>query len=294
MPLSRAKTYGSPRLVNLVRAAPGDIEFNFRAVSAILKRLKPKATIRTYFNALIDVDLADYIPLRLFWFGRWEPRVSRIVEDILAPGDTFLDVGANIGYYSTLASGLVGPSGRVVAIEASPPIFEALIANVKLNNLSNVALKNVAASDHHHTVTIYQGRRGNSGTSTIVEGSGRPAVAKIAAVPVDELLSPSEIATLKLIKIDIEGAELSVMQRILATIDSFPRDLQIIVEFTPIENDGGWHALLDNFLKQGFKAFAIENDYRWKSYCEINSSDSALTPITRLPTTTSDVLLRRP
>jgi hypothetical protein len=97
---------GSPGLAGMAAFLPGDPEFKFWFLSAILKRIKPTTTVLTYFGALMAVDLRDYIMLRLFWFGRWEPDVSDLIENFLKPGDVFVDVGANVGYYSLLASSI--------------------------------------------------------------------------------------------------------------------------------------------------------------------------------------------
>jgi precorrin-6B methylase 2 len=91
-------------------------------------------------------DAKDIIQQYIYYFGVWEPRITGWVSRHLAPGDTFIDVGANIGYYSLLASPLVGKTGTVVAIEASPRTFDDLLFNLELNNVSNVRPVNVAVS----------------------------------------------------------------------------------------------------------------------------------------------------
>lgn len=72
----------------------------------------------------------------------------------LKPGDVFVDVGANIGYFSLLASKLVGPGGRVVAIEASPEVFDLLRRNLELNKAHNVRAVNVAISDREGSLQL--------------------------------------------------------------------------------------------------------------------------------------------
>lgn len=74
---------------------------------------------RTRFGATFAVDTQDLIQRYLYLFGVWEPHMTRWLQRRLKPGDVFVDVGANIGYYSILASRLVGARGKVVAIEAS-------------------------------------------------------------------------------------------------------------------------------------------------------------------------------
>jgi protein-L-isoaspartate O-methyltransferase len=59
----------------------------------------------------------------IFHFGIWEPEISYLTIELLDEGDVYVDVGANIGYDTLLASSLVGSSGKVVSIEAAPAIF---------------------------------------------------------------------------------------------------------------------------------------------------------------------------
>ncbi|SCF63177.1 hypothetical protein GA0115259_100393 [Streptomyces sp. MnatMP-M17] len=72
--------------------------------------------VRSRFGARFAVDTQDLIQRYIYLFGVWEPHMTRWLRGRLEPGDTFVDVGANIGYYSVLASQLVGDGVKVVAI----------------------------------------------------------------------------------------------------------------------------------------------------------------------------------
>src|SRR5207249_2412898 len=102
-----------------------------------------------------------------YYFGMWEPHISRWIDERLSPGDTFIDVGANIGYYSLLAARRVGPTGSVVAIEPSPKTFRALEANLAQNRLKNVRTVNAAVSDRQATVPLYHGPDTHGGLTTM-------------------------------------------------------------------------------------------------------------------------------
>lgn len=91
------------------------------------------ATVTTIDGASMEIALPDLIQSRIYFFGVWEPAISAFVRSRLEPGDSFIDVGANIGYYTVLASRRVGPSGSVYAVEASPKICSRLRRNVALN-----------------------------------------------------------------------------------------------------------------------------------------------------------------
>jgi len=79
------------------------------------------------------LDKVDVVNLFLYYFGGWEPAITQVVRQALKPGDVFLDVGANVGYYTLLASRLVGDTGRVIAVDASPSVYEILSRNVSRN-----------------------------------------------------------------------------------------------------------------------------------------------------------------
>ena len=70
-----------------------------------------------------------------------------MLERFLEPGDVFIDVGANIGYYSLLASGLVGRAGRVFSIEAHPAIHTQLLRNVQMAPTNNISAIHAAAAE---------------------------------------------------------------------------------------------------------------------------------------------------
>ena len=102
-------------IVGTIRRLPlPAARFAFRAYNKALRILRPEHLATTY------CDPRDLIQRMILHFGVWEPDVSRVIEQSLAPGDVFVDIGANIGYDTLLASSRVGPTGRVVSIEASP------------------------------------------------------------------------------------------------------------------------------------------------------------------------------
>ena len=75
----------------------------------------------------------------LAWItGKVEPEVQAALRSLLREGDTFVDVGAGVGFFTVLAARLVGPSGRVIAFEPAKPFAEAVRANVELNRFAQV------------------------------------------------------------------------------------------------------------------------------------------------------------
>jgi FkbM family methyltransferase len=279
--------------MELIKRSPLISPFLFRAYNHVLRRIKPEYHARAFFGATFRCNLDDMIPRMIFYFGFWEPNNSALIASILEPGDVFVDVGANIGYYSLLASSLVGSEGKVVAIEPSPAIFAQLQDNATANGARNIRLVNVAASDADGELLLYGGTRWNRGaSSTVVHAADQQPEARVTAAPLDELLLPEELERLALLKIDIEGGELSVLQRLFKTLGRYPPNIKILVEMAPQVSGDVLHAVFRDFIEAGFQAFTVENEYdtdwymRWREPC-------ALQRISALPLRQVDVLLVR-
>src|SRR6185295_8723804 len=93
---------------------------------------------------------------------------SKYLSDRLKDGDIFIDVGANVGYHTLLASRLVGANGKVFAIEAASKTYAQLLKNLSENQVNNVTAFHVAVSDIPGQVPVWISRKGDSpGTTTL-------------------------------------------------------------------------------------------------------------------------------
>jgi FkbM family methyltransferase len=229
----------------------------------------------------------------ILYFGFWEPNNSALIGSILKPGDVFVDVGANIGYYTLLGSSLVGAKGRVISIEASPAIFAQLQENSAMNGASNVRLVNHAVSDSVGELPLYGGTRWNRGaSSTTVHEFDQEPEASVAAAPLDALLSKHEMEHIALIKIDIEGGELPVLRRLLDTLDKYPSEFMVLAELAPQVSQDRLRVVFDRFLAAGFRAFAVENEYDADWYLNWRRP-APLREVRALPSRQTDVLFVR-
>jgi len=106
--------------IRALRFLPGSTKTKFRLYDRLVKAVGPRRRLaRTYFGGVMSCDLGDFIGNIIYHFGVWEPHVSAYIQSRLKPGDAFCDIGANIGYYSLLASRAVGPRGAVIAVGPS-------------------------------------------------------------------------------------------------------------------------------------------------------------------------------
>jgi FkbM family methyltransferase len=209
--------------------------------------------------------LPEIIQKYVYLFGVWEPDLTAFMRRRLRPGDTFIDVGANVGYLSAFASKLVGPHGGVVAIEPAPATGAALRETVAMNDLTNIRLVAAAASDHDDELPLFVGRSYTMGLTTTV---GRRFLlrenGRVRATTLGSLVTREELANTRLIKIDVEGAEDRVLGGLLASVDALPTDAEVVVEvmarwwrnpqLRPID-------VLQPFLDRGFHVYMLAADY---------------------------------
>jgi len=242
-------------------------------------------------------DSSDMISQYVYYFGFWEPVVSRFMKERLQPGRSFVDVGANVGWYALMAARTVGPTGRVIAIEPSNSNLFWLKNNIKQNELTNVRLITEAAWSSEAELPLFQGPAYNSGASTVVASfadyKGCDQVGMVKARPLAVMLTPDEIATLRLIKVDVEGAEFEVVRGLEPILDTAPQDLELFLELNPNEYDV--EELLKPFRRRGFRVFIVPNEYGHNYYINFSEerAEKALTELVTVPTEQIDVLITR-
>ncbi|MBL1114655.1 FkbM family methyltransferase [Streptomyces sp. 110] len=241
-----------------------------RHLNAALRDRPLHRLARTRFGATFAVDTQDLIQRYLYLFGVWEPHMTRWLQRRLKPGDVFVDVGANIGYYSLLASPLIGRAGTVVAIEASPTFHQLLQRHARRNDRTNIRALNAAVSDRDEQLTFILASSRNMGANSVVPYDG-PAEStfEIAAQPLPDLLTDDEITNARVIKIDVEGAEGSVIRGLVPLLDKLRPDAELTVEVTPQRmSDLGDSVedLLTTLKGHGFHVYRLPNDYAAGSY----------------------------
>jgi FkbM family methyltransferase len=286
--ISRRTTQGVVRVLPLKLSL-----FALRAYDRILRTLRSEYLATTYFGARVYCDLRDYIQFYIFHFGVWEPDVSSVIERNLAPGDVFVDIGANIGYDTLLGSWRVGSTGKVVAIEALPRTFALLQRNLQINKASpNVRAINLAVSDHPGKLDLFEVGELNIGTTTTVASRGGTFLASVDALPLTEILTPDERAHLRLVKIDVEGAEPGILRHLLDHLPIYPDTMDLVIEVSPDDDPEAWRDVFDRLKTAGFAAYEIANEYDRAWYLSWRQP-SPLRRIETLPESQKDVLFTR-
>jgi FkbM family methyltransferase len=176
-------------------------------------------------------DLLLEVPRELlpqYLHQEYEPLTTHAFVAALHPGDVAVDVGANVGYFTCLAARAVGPQGVVHAVEPAPANIDALKRNIRLNELNNVVVHSVAASN----VAAVRTLRLTAGVDHhgLYDHPNSPTIAEtpVSTAPLDVLVD----ASAKLIKVDVEGAEVEVLQG-MAGLLRRSRGATVIVEWNP-------------------------------------------------------------
>ena len=222
-------------------------------------------TARTKYGAKFPYEIRNWGQLFLYFFGVYEPAIAAYAASVLAPGDVVVDVGANAGIHTVLFSRLVGPRGRVHAIEASPSIFKRLQANLALNGAErNTIAHNVAILDAPRRVPVFLHDSYNDGGTTIVstEAARRDTHQEgtVEGKPLEQVIPIDDLMRAKLIKIDVEGAEWLVVQGMRPILPRLPRDCSVLVEVTPralADFGASVEDLKKLFESNGFEAFRL-------------------------------------
>ncbi|HEX8857374.1 MAG TPA: FkbM family methyltransferase [Thermoleophilaceae bacterium] len=241
-----------------------------RARHAGLHEPSRRFNSRTRFGFTIAGDQALIMPRCLHWFGQWEPLLTTWLRATLQPGDAFLDVGANTGYYTMLASRAVGPSGSVVALEPSATVRSALEANLRRNRMTNVRVLRIAGADREGTAPLYRAPWNDAETSTLPR-HGHQREAEVPTAPVLRLPSEDELARMRVAKIDVEGGERAVLDGIRSDIERAPALQHVAIEVHPAElagQESSAHQLIAGFEPLGFGPSWLPVDFSEAAHLE--------------------------
>ncbi len=155
------------------------------------------------------VFLNDYVGRAMYLWGEHDPRITRVMDAVLRPGDTVLDIGANFGVAGLFACKKVGEKGKVHLFEPQPMLAQCLRTSMLINGYRQAVVHECALSNRSGSAEMAIIEPGNLGTGTIVSQGNQPAGEKIG-VRVEnagEFVRALGCRRVSLIKIDVEGHE---------------------------------------------------------------------------------------
>lgn len=214
----------------------------------------------------IRLDLYDWLPQLMFVWGDIERNATECFKGLLKPGMVFVDIGANIGYYSLMASKLVGSRGKVFSFEPWSRNRAILEENIKLNNLSNISVIPKALSNEAgNNVKIYLPKDDNCGMPSLKklnEENFTDDFELTSTITFQDFLNTFKQGRIDVIKIDVEGSELNVLKGMSASLadENFsPVILMELIEFTLSKFSTSVKDVIDYLAGFGFKAYKIDN-----------------------------------
>jgi FkbM family methyltransferase len=205
------------------------------------------------------VDPGTLLGWNVHFFGSYEPEVRAEIKRWLKPGDVALDVGANVGWHALLMATRVGTAGRVCAFEPNDTTRARLTAAIQANGLANVTVDSRAVSDRPGARSFEAPRAGEfwDGTGRLTDDAA--SARRVNCVTLDAFVAEQRIGRVALMKIDVEGWELSVLRGGIATLKT--HGPVIVFEYDPMyvsRCGGGANELSDCLLDVGYRLFALD------------------------------------
>lgn len=173
------------------------------------------AMVRTGPGFLMHLNTQDFIQKTIFITGRWDDEVGNVIRSTLKAGDVFVDIGANVGYFSLLASQCCG---QVISFEPNPKCLMQLNENIALNKRTNIDVRPIGLADACGKAEFHIGDAANIGGGSLRKSSGEKF-----SIQLDTMDAQLAGQRIRLIKIDIEGAEVLALKgasKLLSRVDA--------------------------------------------------------------------------
>ncbi|MDH3258949.1 MAG: FkbM family methyltransferase [Deltaproteobacteria bacterium] len=199
------------------------------------------------------LDTTDHIQWHIFYYGVYEKEETRWIEQTLKPGMVSFDVGANIGYYTVKMSRLVGENGRVYAFEATSTAYNVLKKHVHLNRCNNVTFNHLAVSNRNGHHIIYCAHNANTGQSSLLDFDGAAREEDVQCITLDSYIKENNIDKIDFIKIDVEGAEMLVLEGSVLLLQQFRPTIMIEINPMSLSRMGtSAHDLIAKIIQAGY------------------------------------------
>lgn len=198
-------------------------------------------------------DLARF--LFSAYVAKWEP-----ISDIsIKKSDLVIDIGANVGYYTLKLAPLIGESGKIISIEPDPNNFKTLKHNCELNHFINTELHNIALSDKQGIEKLFFTEK-HSGKSSLFESENQKNSFDIVSNSLDNILN-DRFLKIDLIKIDTEGAELSILKGAQKTLKITNKILIELHEEILLKNNQDPLEIKEILIENGFKITTFSENW---------------------------------
>jgi len=218
----------------------------------------PGITLIEVEGIKLYLDSKSDLARNLMMSGSYEKGTTRLFRDLIKEGMVILDLGANAGYYSLIAAQIVGEKGRVFAFEPAPDNFAFLVKNIEVNGFSNIIPVPKAVSNQTGKGRLFLSN--DPVAHSMYEDYEKGSV-EVEVTSVDEFMG-NKNRPVDLVKMDVEGSEMRVLEGMVETIRRNP-NLKIITEFFPYhlqKSDCSPVAFLEKLMNCGFKLYVIDEE----------------------------------
>ncbi|MEI6160727.1 MAG: FkbM family methyltransferase [Roseococcus sp.] len=201
--------------------------------------------------ARLIVPTGDFIGAAVYGLGDLDPKVTWVARRILRPGDTALDIGANLGLVAMAMADAVGPGGRVEAFEPQPRFAALARRSAELNGFAHLTLHEVALGQRDATVELHIPHE-NMGRASIGRAEGADEVIQVTQRHAGALLGSLHLGSIRLIKMDVEGYETEVVAGAEAFLRANPPDA-ILFELNDYEGAFRDQPLIGQLMALGYR-----------------------------------------
>jgi len=242
-----------------------DLTASLRIFKSLVRRavnpLSKPAIAYDEGRSKIIADLSTALGLRLYRYGHFEPEID-LVRKFLKPGDTFIDGGAHVGLFTLVAARKVASRGRVIAFEPAPETRGRLLANINVNGFDWVKVHPLALAEKEKELEFVSFSGNGSGFSSFAPKHTQGGLKqKISCVKLDDFISLDERNKIKLIKLDLEGAEVAALQGATQLIDQVHPSFLIEVEPEHLKRQGSSaNQLIEILESRGYKMYRVSWD----------------------------------
>lgn len=226
--------------------------------SKLMQKGTDRNLYKTRFNDLFWLNKTGYVDQCIINSGVFEEHSTRIARRLIKEGDTVLDVGANIGYYSVMFSKLVGETGKVFAFEPTKFFGTVLRMNLEANGCTNVAMFKLGLSNKDQELII---QIGDSSASLHVPGKRALRTEEIIELKtLDGFIEEYKPQKIDFVKVDVDGHEPAFLEGAWKTLERY--DPTILIEISHL-----------HYLEAGYTAWGFYDLLKNKKY-RIYSEDN--------------------
>lgn len=209
--------------------------------------------------------------------GLFQEDETKLFKRVVEPDMTFVDVGAYVGYFTLLASSLIGPAGKVYAFEPDTDAFEFLRANLQANACTNVVAVNKGVWETSASANLVRDPYGPESFVSLDEATGRSN--PIGLISLDSFFESAGWPRVDLVKMNIEGSELWALRGMRSVCKRNPA-IQLAMEFNPtamIRSGVSRHDLATILAELGFRrARVVERNLTSLPSGELLPADSGV------------------